>query len=628
VHKRLFSITCTTCQARLAVRSEAAIGTILECPRCESMVQVQPPPGWKPAASPTTTPSASVPAGPPPLDCVAAGPLTLELELPNASFLARLLGPNWLLLRVAPLATLIVVLALLWLAFPRPAPDLVAPETQPLATATEHFAPVAERPAAERPATAIAGALAGQPPAAPPGTQSGGVKDKPTSKKPPPTESTTPTATVAEPTSPPATRPSQTAGAKRPQPVLSPSVARETAARPADDPHRAEVKKAPPARVDVAARLNDPVAQLELTDMPLAKAIDLLAAMGVLPITIDADAMTQLGVAPRDPISLRLSSTTLGKALEAAAAQKGLAVAVENGQVLITAPAEYRESLREVRYTVADLTGEDKAAAAELAKLVQKLVAPESWHAAGGRGTIAADSRALAVVQTGNVHHQVLVFCEKLRNARHKPLRSRDDPQRFTLTTQSARARKMLEQPVTANFHEPTPLVKVLAFLAEAAECDILIDRAALAAAETSDRVEAAWTAKKQPLGAVLTELLRPLGLTYRTLGAQAVQVTTPEAVEERLELEFHPIGPWLVKQDSPLLPGEGQQHSSALPLGEGPGVRAAKLIQRLKTKVAAATWSDAGGSAEVCFDPPSQCLIVLQSQPAQAAIERLLKSP
>ena len=101
----------------------------------------------------------------------------------------------------------------------------------------------------------------------------------------------------------------------------------------------------------------------------------------------------------------------------------------------------------------------------------------------------------------------------------------------------------MLERPVTANFHQPAPLAKVLAFLAEAAGSDILIDRAALAAVETSDRVEATLTAKKQALGAALSELLRPLGLTYRAVGPSTIQVTTKEAADERLELEFYPVG-------------------------------------------------------------------------------------
>lgn len=50
----LFSIQCTTCKARLVVRDESVIGDILGCPKCGSMVQVVPPPDWKPAGSSTS----------------------------------------------------------------------------------------------------------------------------------------------------------------------------------------------------------------------------------------------------------------------------------------------------------------------------------------------------------------------------------------------------------------------------------------------------------------------------------------------------------------------------------------------------------------------------------------------
>ena len=42
----LFSITCTSCAAKLKVRQESAIGQVLSCPRCQSMVLVEPPADW------------------------------------------------------------------------------------------------------------------------------------------------------------------------------------------------------------------------------------------------------------------------------------------------------------------------------------------------------------------------------------------------------------------------------------------------------------------------------------------------------------------------------------------------------------------------------------------------------
>ncbi|MEZ6073884.1 MAG: hypothetical protein R3C10_27280 [Pirellulales bacterium] len=43
----LFSVICDTCRRKLRVRDAAAIGQILACPNCGSMVEVKPPEGWQ-----------------------------------------------------------------------------------------------------------------------------------------------------------------------------------------------------------------------------------------------------------------------------------------------------------------------------------------------------------------------------------------------------------------------------------------------------------------------------------------------------------------------------------------------------------------------------------------------------
>ncbi len=48
-------------------------------------------------------------------------------------------------------------------------------------------------------------------------------------------------------------------------------------------------------------------------------------------------------------------------------------------------------------------------------------------------------------------------------------------------------------------------------------------------------------------------------------------------------------------------------------------------LIEHIKGRVAGSTWSDAGGPGAIYFDEASKHLIVLQSQPVQVAVERLL---
>lgn len=582
VEKAIFSITCTTCHARLAVRSEAAIGAVLECPKCASMVLVVPPEGWK--ATPPVSNHSPASASPPPLDRVNAGLVSLELEPGGASWFGAMAN-HWRLVTATALAVVVVGWGLWWMLAPSPTRERkYSTEKQEI---TARPAAKVEHPAtdAKRPTAAIVGGSVTTTP--PPRPQSRGVS--------PPIEKAKPTPEITTPSQQPViTKPS------KPDPFRR--LIEEAGRIAKEEAYPKEIKRLPPARVDVAAKWAVPLHGIELSDMPLMKVLDFFSSLSTVPVTLDADAMGRFGVGPQDKISLQLGETTIGNALQAAAAQRGLTVLVDAGVCIVTSPKEHHETLRKVRYTVSDLAGEDQASVALFAALVERFVAPESWRSSGGQGTIEPERGAMTLVQTDDVHRQMLVFCERLRLARGKPLRSREAPEHFTLVTKLDQARKLLDRPVTATFSEPTPLGGILASIAKSAQCTILIDRAALAAAETSDRVESTLSAVKEPLDGVLAALLRPLGLTYRVIDANLLQVTSKEAAEERLDVEFHPIGPWL----------------------KG-GVSGIELADVLKSRVAPETWNDIGGLADIFFDPTSRSLIVLQSQPVQAMIERLL---
>jgi hypothetical protein len=333
-----------------------------------------------------------------------------------------------------------------------------------------------------------------------------------------------------------------------------------------------------------------------------------LSAMSTVPITFDPDALEQLGVSLRDPVTVGLAETTVGDALKAVLNPRKLDFVEQDGQLLVTSSRSHREQLRETRYKVTDLVGQNAETTARFAEMVQQLISPDSWRDKGGRGTIKPAGGTLDVTQTGPVHYQLLVFCEKLRRARGKPPQSRLDPQRFALPSRAMKAAKALGQPVTANFHEPAPLKDILGYIAGLANVDILVDRLALAGAGMSADMLASLAVDKQPLIVALDRLLGPLGLTCRVVDGNTLQVTTRKAMAARGELEFYRAAE-LIAND---------------PMAE-------QLIERIKSGVAGSTWSDAGGPGVIRFDRQSQCLIVLQSQPVQVAIENMLaklKSP
>ncbi len=126
-----------------------------------------------------------------------------------------------------------------------------------------------------------------------------------------------------------------------------------------------------------------------------------------------------------------------------------------------------------------------------------------------------------------------------------------------------------------------------------------MIDRPALAAEGILESTTTKFRAENQPLGEALEKLLEPV-MAWRAVDEVTLQVTTRKELAAQMELEFYPVGKQLA--------------------GQPPAI----LIERIKTGLPDVTWDDAGGG-KISFDVASQCLIVLQSQPVQRAIEQLL---
>jgi hypothetical protein len=352
--------------------------------------------------------------------------------------------------------------------------------------------------------------------------------------------------------------------------------------------------------IDVQERLANVVPKIVFRDVPLTACLGTVGDLSGLAITLDLDAMQRLGLKLEEPIRMHLEESTVRQILETLAAKLGLAVVLENGQVLLTSPQEERESLHTLRYSVNDLARGDAVTA--LVELIRELVVPESWKPPGGRGMIRASGDALIVAQTAAVHDQVIGFCEKLRMARKLPLRSQYDPRRFVLTTRLARVGPALNRAVTINFHEPARLVRIVSALEEAAGVKLMVNWVALGGAHVWPEVKGTVSLERQPLAVVLDDLLRPLGLGYLAIDEGLIEITTRQAIAGRLELEFYPVKDLLAA-----------------------GWTGPALLERIKSGVAKASWNGGGGAGVVRLDEPSGQVVVLQSQPVQGAIERLL---
>ncbi len=616
-----------------------AIGQILDCPKCGSMVQITPPDGWQPPKELAVSPMAAASkAGPPPLTKIGETYLSLELEPVATRTLLdrfRLLASSraaWIATGggVALLASAIVAWSL-WGgsddAIAAAKPETASRQKKSTDAPTR---PADNQPAGEKTQTNLNAAIAatdpsaGDPAAKPPAADSPNPFAKPAPKIDPlqapvaevliagppaatlPAEAAAPVET-APPVSPPhAAEVPATAPAADPPPAPAAPVppAADPAPQPADLPESAGgrlAKAVAPQPIEVEERLADIVPAVQINEMPLAQALAIVSSMSGVPITIDPDALALLGLSPRAPVTVNVKDASVENLMAAIVAQRGLGIDEDEQQIIVTLPDVEREALRSIRYTVSDLAT-DAAALPALARLVERCVAPASWRSAGGQGTIAPDNGVLVVSQVGAVHRQLVDFCEKLRVARGLKPRSSLPPERFVLSTRADQARAALKRPVTSNFRQPASLLQILGDLGSQTDVDVLLDRRALAAEQKSDRMEVAYVVENKPLAIALEELLRPLGLDFRPVGATTVQVTTRAALEGYPELEMYAL-------------------ADRLRSGQTPAAVREEIVQT----IAPASWSENRGWAAAVLDEPSQTLIVLQSAPAHAAIQRLL---
>jgi hypothetical protein len=371
-----------------------------------------------------------------------------------------------------------------------------------------------------------------------------------------------------------------------------------------DGPTTPVLHRIAPREVDVDVRLATKVVAVEFQDAALHQALETLADLAGITVSIDVDALFARGISVDHPVNLAARSTTIADVFAQALSPIGLVAEEQQGQLVVV--PRLGNQARKVRYSIDDLLRSGDPSIDELA--ASGLLARASM-ATDGALELAKD--AFFLVGTETQHADMIELCEKLRVARGRPLRSRYnvhrpdsrfDPRRFELATRRSKAQDLLAKRITAGIGQPASLRDVVKYLARETGSTILLDGPALAEAGLSIETEAVLSAEDLPLEAALDQLLKPLELTYCAIAEDVLQITTMRAAAFRQCVEIY---------RNPL-PSPPAPHT----------INSEDLLDKL---VVAAGIENA--DAAMFYDPPSQCLIVVASYPIQVRLERAMKS-
>ncbi|MCA9246468.1 MAG: hypothetical protein KDA42_05110 [Planctomycetales bacterium] len=664
----LFSIDCTTCQAKLIVRDLSAIGQILACPKCASMVQIVPPANW--TAQPATTEpiadtaSASVPTTSDsdisrntqpdfdPAAATATEPMAAgaadPIETPTAAWESPLESQTRRVVEIAfgsiaAVAIVVLVGIMGWNAFRAPdEPEVAVAETAKSASAaerstdnsteaavdsTEENTPVPDlQPKVESQQDPANVDEQVQIPALPvEAVQPLNDNVENAAEQAPPADVVDP-APAAENTVPLASKGvadaqgTETADPKTLSPNSNPESATPdevlSADEHVDNPLLVEepaVRRFPNPgdengsfQDQLVERIAFRVEQIELPGVKPRAFVELMIDMTALPIAFDLDALSPRQIAALPALEVKKQDVSIAELMSETLTKAGYTYLTEANGLIVTTRSSASNKLKRYRYPTDDLRGDGPDAPAQFAQLLRRLVAPHSWEATPDARIEIVDGE-LWIEQTSDVHAQLVAFCERLRLARGLPLKSRFSRDRFALMPASIEHASRLEPEITFTFIEPAALRQVVQHLETETGLAIYVDWPSLKAEGFTPRTEIACSIVAEPLGQALTSITRPLGLAWRMVDDRTIEIFGRERAESQLVVAFYDL-------------------REALREGVAPPTALAQIRQSVieaGNLGATSRWSDDGGSGEIYFDMASRYAAVLQTHAAHAIIER-----
>ncbi len=553
-----FKIICVTCQAKLSVRNESLIGQIVACPRCDSMVEVTP------------LAAAIVPTTPPPVHAtedvaaVDAG-VAEETGLPVAEAEVLLASAEvakykliaWSLASFFVGATLVGAV-LLTRGDPNNEATALVPknlEANPapvVETLPTPDVPIPNPPAiVETPPVIVPEAVVPTP------TIDESIAAQPVTEPVEQPAPIIPTDELPEET-PHITRrfdpldfdPESLTLATVDQSIASvePSVmespeelveALEEVLSTVPLVHRGPDGGEDASGRDAGKQLALLIPQVKFDQLPLVDCLRLFSQLSGVPVSVAPEHLLMAGITPQKKVSLNASEISLGEMLNRVLKPLRLKYSTHGAQVVVIRQEATKR--REINYPIDDLVGADTSAE-QLASWIEQLVAPSTWQAVGGEGTLERTTGKLRIAQTQQVQYQVLILLERLRLARNLPPKSRYPVERLAGTPANVLLQEKLATPTTFTFSQYTTIDDVFVHWQTELDVPLLIDWPALAEAEIWPTTTIACAIIDQSWDSALEKVLEPLGLGWRAATGGAVEITSAEKVESELQLELYPL--------------------------------------------------------------------------------------
>ena len=372
--------------------------------------------------------------------------------------------------------------------------------------------------------------------------------------------------------------------------------------------------ESPVPDIDIDAKLALPINDLNFDQSSLIEFVRVISQLTGIPMTLDIDEMKPRSLSVKTPVSGQFNETTVGEILTKTLATLGLQWGATERQIRIF-PTDAADQV-DLTFDVSDFSERtDDLTPEVLAEMIQRLIAPEVNVAVlpDSRLTILHDenNQTLGGKSQTRQRNEILRFLEQLRAVRQLPQKTEWTGE--TLAPEAFGWDRVMV-PMTLNHYRLAPLSRIIAQMETATNLTMIVDHQSLHRALTPfTSVQATVQCDQGTVNDALELLLVSVdlvALAYRIVDHQTLEITTMESVRqpEKMVMEVHRY---------------------ELQADETPE----DIVRSLHSAVFPDSWVVPGFpetryGGDIVIDPPSNCLFVRQSQPAQRQIRLFLSMP
>lgn len=397
-------------------------------------------------------------------------------------------------------------------------------------------------------------------------------------------------------------------------------------------------------------KLKTSKANLDVQDLPLAEAAQLLSAQLDIPIRFHNRGLEDVGLGLDTPVNFQLAEVSGETLLRLLLKQYDLTYVIEAEGIVFTTPEEAEQNVLARFYNIDGIIPGPNRDYDSIVYMVSSIIEPESWDEGTGPSSIVGYENGIILRQTLEVHQKIDALLSVLRETKNLP--AEDYQTKAMIASPSGLASTaILEklQRTKVNLEaDQLPLSEVAQLLEKRTSVPFYIDQRALEDIGISPELFVDLSLHDVSVHHALNVIAEQFHLAWLTFG-EVVIITTPEEAEIDLEVRVYPVRDltWnglnpadpevrkLLDAASEYFPkyfgggfsNGGWNHSFRVwDIPELPS-RIDDLVEAIYCNVEPNSWGNLGGPGGIVYFPAADCLIVSQSQKAHQQIATLLQT-